>query len=61
MICFLSLVTEMFRVVVVGLVAIALGFIGCLRLMSLLEKRHRRGEEERREVERQREEFWRSV
>jgi hypothetical protein len=51
----------MFQVVVVGVVTISLGFVGCLRLMSVLEKHQRRSQERRQEVERQREEFWRSV
>jgi len=42
-------------------VAISVGFFACLRLMGVLEKQHRRNEEQRRQTERQREEFWRGV
>jgi hypothetical protein len=51
----------MVQLIVIGVLAISLGFVGCLRLMTTLEKHHRRSEERKREVERQREEFWRSV
>ncbi len=51
----------MVQIIVVGVVAISIGFAACLRLMTVLEKHHRRSEEQKRELARQREEFWSGV